>query len=74
MWPDLVSNPGPLAYGSGALPTGLHSPAGRSVMIKSILFSVSQGVITSNVLKAALKVKSQQMLLTFYFQCNFFKL
>ena len=27
MWPDRVSNPGPLTYESGALPTGLHSPA-----------------------------------------------
>ena len=27
MWPDRVSNPGPLTYESGALPTALHSPA-----------------------------------------------
>ena len=26
MWPDRVSNPGPLTYESGALPTGLCGP------------------------------------------------
>ena len=28
MWPDQVSNPGPLTYESGAQPTVLHCPAG----------------------------------------------
>ena len=27
MWPDRVSNPGPLTYESGALPNVLHGPA-----------------------------------------------
>ena len=27
MWPDRVSNPGPLTYDSGALPTALRGPA-----------------------------------------------
>ena len=27
MWPDRVSNPGPLTSGSGALPTALRGPA-----------------------------------------------
>ena len=27
MWPDRVSNPGPLTYESGALLTALHGPA-----------------------------------------------
>ena len=27
MWPDWVSNPGPLTYESGALPTMLRGPA-----------------------------------------------
>ena len=27
MWPDRVSNPGPLTYESGALPTVLRDPA-----------------------------------------------
>ena len=26
MWPDRISNPGPLTYESGALPTALRSP------------------------------------------------
>ena len=28
MWPDQVSNPGPLTYESGALPTAPRGPAG----------------------------------------------
>ena len=28
MWPDRVSNPGPLIYESGTLPTALRGPAG----------------------------------------------
>ena len=28
MWPDRESNPEPLTYESGALPTALHGPAG----------------------------------------------
>ena len=28
MWPDRVSNPGPLTYESCALPTALRGPAG----------------------------------------------
>ena len=31
MWPDRVSNPGPLTYESDALSTALHGPA-RSVL------------------------------------------
>ena len=27
MWPDRVTNPGPLTYESGALPTALRGPA-----------------------------------------------
>ena len=33
MWPDRVSDPGPLNYESGALPTALRSPAKRSVIL-----------------------------------------
>ena len=29
MWPDRVSNPGPLTYESGALPTALRGPAAK---------------------------------------------
>ena len=35
MWPDRVSNPGPLTYESGALPTAQRGPAG--VFIVNIL-------------------------------------
>ena len=31
MWPDRVSNPGPLTYKSGALPTALRDPADRTM-------------------------------------------
>ena len=31
MWPDQVSNPGPLTYESGALPTALCGPAREMV-------------------------------------------
>ena len=33
MWPDRVSNPEPLTYESGALPTALRGPAGVSVAV-----------------------------------------
>ena len=33
MWPDQVSNPGPLTYESGALPTALRGPAMPIVII-----------------------------------------
>ena len=31
MWPDEISNPGPLTYESGALPNALCGPAKRAV-------------------------------------------
>ena len=40
MWPDRVSNPGPLIYESGALPTALRGPATTSE--KKDNFSESQ--------------------------------
>ena len=30
MWPDRISNPGPLTYESGALPNALRGPAASS--------------------------------------------
>ena len=36
MWPDRVSNPGPLAYESGALPTALRGPAQQGVVKYSV--------------------------------------
>ena len=37
MWPDRVSNPGPLTYKSGALPIALRGPA--TATEPSMLFS-----------------------------------
>ena len=33
MWPDRASNPGPLTYESGALPTALRGPATNPCML-----------------------------------------
>ena len=40
MWPDRVSNPGPLTYESGALPTTLRGPA---ALIVYLLISCGSG-------------------------------
>ena len=40
MWPDRVSNPGPLTYESGALPTALRGPA---ALIVYLLISCGSG-------------------------------
>ena len=38
MWPDRVSNPGPLTYETGSLPTALRSPAPyQSVILEYLL-------------------------------------
>ena len=40
MWPDRVSNPGPMTYKSGALPTALSGPAlmmGHKVCLKGVI-------------------------------------
>ena len=39
MWPDRVSNPGPLAPESNALLTALHGPAINHYMMESVLLS-----------------------------------
>ena len=39
MWPDQVSNPGPLTYETGALPTALSGPALLIVIIIKGCFS-----------------------------------
>ena len=39
MWPDWVSNPGPLTYESGALPTALRGPAYREE-VDFVVFTV----------------------------------
>ena len=38
MWPDRVSNPGPLTYESGALPTALRDPA---VLLKNLVYKLT---------------------------------
>ena len=51
MWPDRVSNPGPLTYESGALPTALHGPAFpeegkiRVILISLIIMFFSCGKV-----------------------------
>ena len=37
MWPDRVSNPGPLTYESGSLPTALRGPAYHPAIIEILL-------------------------------------
>ena len=37
MFPDRVSNPGPLTYESGALPIALRGPACSFVIYKSVM-------------------------------------
>ena len=41
MWPDRVSNPGPLTYESGAPPTALLGPATRARMDGFYVNSIS---------------------------------
>ena len=41
MLPDRVSNPGPLTYGSGALPIALRDPAHQKLDQVSILFPLA---------------------------------
>ena len=40
MWPDRVSNPGPLTYESGALPIALRGPAEFSAYLRSDFFTI----------------------------------
>ena len=45
MWPDRVSNPGPLTYESGALPTALRGLAQTKEAILGILNNILGSVI-----------------------------
>ena len=47
MWPDRVSNPGPLTYESDALPTGLRGPANLKGKNLFALKMVEGGIDTS---------------------------
>ena len=44
MWPDRVSNPGPLTYESGALPTALRDPA-----IVKIKYTLREGSVETKI-------------------------
>ena len=43
MWPDRVSNPGPLTYESGALPIALRGPACAKGIFFLIVFFFCEG-------------------------------
>ena len=46
MWPDRVSNPGPLTYESGALPIAQRCPAGSVVLLQLIrVYELSNTVV-----------------------------
>ena len=46
MWPDRVSNPGPLTYESGALPTALRGPA--RYVVSSLIVHSQKEVYTTD--------------------------
>ena len=50
MWPDWVSNPGPLTYKSGALPTALH---GLADLNKMILYTESNDRVRTDLEKSS---------------------
>ena len=45
MWPDRVSNPGPLTYESGVLPIALRGPAGMEWNIHDNLYSIGYNLV-----------------------------
>ena len=49
MWPDQVSNPGPLTYESGVLPTALHGPALEMEEIYICLLTYSVNIANGTV-------------------------
>ena len=48
MWPDRVSNPGPLTYESGALPTELRCPARSKERVSFVTGNVLQRKFTQH--------------------------
>ena len=52
MWPDRVSNPGPLTYESGALPIALRGP-GSPKLLTSIKCTDFQQKLTTALLESA---------------------
>ena len=63
MWPDRVSNPGPLTYESGALPTALSGQATSTEKTdESIyLFSVFMSALTSQTIYSGSSVAGTLM-------------
>ena len=51
MWPDRVSNPGPLTYESGALPIALRGPA--LLFVPQLL---NQSVVVRAVMKGVIRI------------------
>ena len=49
MWPDRVSNPGPLTYESGALPIALRGPAPCIVAVDGLIFKQPGHLETSTI-------------------------
>ena len=70
MWPDWVSNPGPLTYKTGALPTALRSPASyQSVISENLLPLISCTAAVSRYFKLTKVIYKQKKLS--YFQTVF---
>ena len=44
MWPDQISNPGPLNYESGALLIALHGPAIRNCILGKLLLAITRKI------------------------------
>ena len=65
MWPDRVSNPGPLTFESGPLPTALRSPAGR---VKLVL---QQNCIELIYTRGQVSVNKRISVLSNYFDVSF---
>ena len=49
MWPDRVSNPGPLTYESGVLPIALRGPASRSVLHRELSEMAEQSELLQSI-------------------------
>ena len=69
MWPDRVSNPGPLTYESGALPTALRglAPKEYSCTITSKSIFWLRGIFLNNYFKIHLLVKAEKSFKGFFY-------
>ena len=56
MWPDRVSNLGPLTYESGALPTALRGPAETGIVGLFDCVVFSQSTLSANACLAGLSL------------------